>query len=328
MEPLNVLVVGAGTMARVHAREYASLPGARVVGFVDPVVATPPIPGVPLYRALDDVSEAAYDIVDVCAPTPFHRRYVEEGARAKKAILCEKPIARTLEDARAMMTACEGAGVRWTVGHCVRFFPAYVAARDAVRRGDIGEVAVARTFRGGGFPQGWNNWYAARSASGGTLVDLMIHDIDFLRWTLGPVERVRAVSTARERGGLDLSLATLRFRSGTIAHLEASWAHRGFATRFELAGTTGLLAYDSAEAAALTMTTLQPDAPGVAVPASVGRSPYGLELEDFIQALTEDRPFRVTPEDAYDALAVALAAETSANTGRAVTLGMEGGDPE
>jgi UDP-N-acetylglucosamine 3-dehydrogenase len=322
---LTVVVIGSGTMGSVHAEAYARLPQAHLVGIVDPFSWNPDLArhlNVPVYGSLDDIPSGAYDAVDVAVPTPWHPEWVLEAASRGKAILCEKPVARTLEAARALIDETARAGSRLTVGHCVRFFPEYEAAERLVKAGDLGEIAVVRTFRGGGFPRGWQDWYANRAWSGGTLVDLVIHDFDFLRATLGPVSRVFAKTTQGELNRLELSLATLRFQSGAMAHVEGSWAHQGFSTRFEIVGQAGILTHDSAEAGPVRLRASgTPSRNGVALPdLSAGASPYVREIAHFVDAVLHDQPFRVTPEDAYEALAIAIAAERSAATGDPVTM--------
>jgi len=320
---LRFLVVGAGTMGTVHSRAYARLSTeAELVGIVDPFDFNPQLAidlNVPQYRSLADVPPSHYDVVDVSVPSRWHRPYVLEALDLNKAVFCEKPLALSLNDAEAMIAAIQTSQARMSVGHCVRFFPEYVEAKALVDQGTLGDIAVVRTFRGGAFPNAWNDWYANRSLSGGTLVDLMIHDFDFLRWVLGPVDRVYAKTTHREMNRVDFSLATLRFASGAIAHLEGTWAHQQFGTRFEFAGSQGILQHDSFAQGVVTVS--RPPEHGVALPqTSDTRSAYDLEIAHFIDALRHDRPFRVTVEDAYEALRIALAAESSATSGVPVSL--------
>ncbi len=325
---LRILMIGAGTMGSVHSRAYRRLADAELVGIVDPYPlgqALAETLNVAHYHALDDVADDAYDVVDICAPSPWHRPYVILAAEKKKAIFCEKPLALTLEDADQMLNAVHRHGVRFSVGHCVRFFPEYVRAKAVIDEGTLGAIAVVRTFRGGGFPTAWNDWYASRSLSGGTLIDLLIHDFDFLRWVLGPVARVYAQSVLPEMNRVDFSLVTLRFASGALAHVEGTWAHRQFGTRFEFSGSQGTLVHDSYREHPLNFTTTGPTE-GVALPETPGLlSSYDLEIADFVDALRTDRPFRVSPDDAYQALRIALAASQSAQTGAVVTLEPESG---
>ena len=327
---LRALIIGGGAMARTHAEIYSRLPAAAVVGVVDPDARGRRLAAdlqVSYSESLSGVDWNTFDVAHVCVPTPWHRELVVEIAKQRKHILCEKPIARTLADAEAMIAACEESDVRLMIGHCVRYFPEYVRAKELVDAGRIGRVAVARLFRGGSFPPSdtWRDWYANRNWSGGTSVDLMVHDFDFLRWVLGPVARVYAKSTYGESNRLELTLATLRFQSGAIAHVTGSWAHTGFGTRFELAGNLGLLEHDSFKTGTMfheaTALSARETTQGVQVPGThVHKSPYQLEIEDFLDAIVQDRPFSVTARDALEALRIGLAVEQSALTGMPVDL--------
>ena len=140
------------------------------------------------------LAQAKPDIIDICTPTPLHRDYVERAAAAGKAIFVEKPLARTLADCDAMVAAVNRAGVPAMPGHVVRFFPEYAAAKRLVDAGGVGKPAAIRTARLAGFPgqEGRPNWYADPQQSGGLVLDLILHDFDWLRWTFGPITRVYA----------------------------------------------------------------------------------------------------------------------------------------
>jgi len=154
---------------------------------------------------------------------------------------------------------------------------------------------------------------------------MIIHDFDFLRWCFGGVERVYAKGLVNTHhfGKVDYALVTFRFASGLIAHVEGSWSHPGgFRTRCEIAGTKGLLSFDSQRDVPLRVETpAQATGGGVAVPESpVLEDPYSLELKHFIDCVKEGRAPCITAEDAYEALEMALAALESIETGRPVSL--------
>ncbi|MHB1684481.1 MAG: Gfo/Idh/MocA family protein [Bacilli bacterium] len=333
MQNVRALVIGGGSMGSMHAHAYKAIPHAQLAGIFDPYEKGRMVAErlqVPYYQRIDQLDVTTFDVVHVCVPTFLHRQYVEWAAGLGKHVFCEKPIALTLEDAQAMVAVCERNGVRLTVGHCVRFFPEYVSAKRAIDEGAIGSVVVARLFRGGSHPEPttWNDWYSNRKFSGGVMMDLMIHDFDFLLWALGPVQRVYAKTLEGEHNRLDLALVTLRFASGAIGHVEGTWAHQGFGTRFEFAGDKGLLANDSFKAQTLVVQRHSPDVGegSVQIPSSPARrSSYQIEIEDFVDALITERTFRVTPQDAVEALRVSLAAVESAATGRPVELTKSGG---
>ncbi len=329
----HVLILGAGTMGKVHAAAYAEMDDVQVVGIVDSdyeraaKVASPL--GAPVFASVDEaLSTLDYlNIVDICLPTFMHKEMVFRFAEIGIDIICEKPIARTLEDARGIIDFCREKNVKLFVAHVVRFFPEYKLAKKRIEEGAIGKPAVARTFRGGIFPTGWNDWYADFNYSGGLILDMIIHDFDYLRWMFGEVERVYAKSLlGRNLLRLDYALVTLRFKSGVIAHVEGSWAHEGFTTRYEIAGQKGIIDYDSAQETPLVMKSKKDGkgTGGVAVPESpMKKNPYYLELEHFLSCIERDEEPKVTAEDAYKAVEIAVAALESTQFGKPVALNSE-----
>jgi predicted dehydrogenase len=265
------------------------------------------------------------DLIDICTPPAEHARATIAAARAGKHVVCEKPIARHLADAQAMIAACESAGVRLFVAHVVRFFPEFARAKAVLDSGALGRLGVLRSVRGGA-PPGHSGWFADVAQSGGVTLDVAIHDIDYMRWLCGDVARVFARGLTFRGLAVDHALITLRFASGAIGHIEASWAFPAgnFRTSFELAGTEGLLAYDSDEAKPLEVqyhAGAAPDRPptlGAAVP--LHDDPYLLELKHVLDALDSGSAFLITPHDALAALRVALAAIESLRTGRPVDI--------
>lgn len=326
----KVAVIGSGTMGRVHAEGYSNIEETELVGVVDiDERAGKELASSHATRWFASTEElfasTSPDLVDVCLPTYLHADYVRELAQRRVHVICEKPLARTLEDAAEMVEACHHNDVRLFVAHVVRFFPAYETLHRLVETNEIGETATAYAMRGGVAPTGWQGWYADFDRSGSLILDLMIHDFDFFRWCFGEVERVYAKRLGdRGMAGIDHAFASLRFVNGTIASVEGSWAYpSGFRTALELSGRGGTVTHDS-EAESPISSNLRSSATitaGVAIPESpVATSPYQTELEHFVECLdTGDEP-RVTVEDAVRAMEISLAALESASSGKAVTL--------
>ncbi|RDW21426.1 gfo/Idh/MocA family oxidoreductase [Oceanobacillus arenosus] len=326
---LNTLVIGAGTMGSTHAAAYVKMEDVTLVGIVDTNLAKARDLAEKLgTKAFQTYEEAvgnlmSIDVVSVCVPTPVHKEYVMKAADENRHVICEKPLARSLSDARDMIHYCQDKGVKLFVGHVVRFFPEYVRAKQVVDEGKIGNPAVIRTTRGGGFPIASNDWYSDFNSSGGLVLDMIIHDFDFLRWCFGEVERVYAKSSrTRVFEKLEYALVTLRFESGAIAHVEGTWAHQGFSTRFEIAGKEGIIEYDSAKVAPVVASKKESvSSGGVAVPESpMKNNPYFTELQHFINCINTDTKPIVSAEDAYKAMEISLAALESIETGKAVVL--------
>jgi predicted dehydrogenase len=311
-------------MGGVHLNAYANIPEAEVVGVADPsrerAESGARLAGARPYSSYEELVAAEdVDVVDVCLPTAFHKNLAVKAARDGKHVILEKPIARTIEDAAEILEAFYVGGPRLFVGHVVRFFPEYVAIKEKIDAGELGTIGVVRTSRRSPFLRGWNDWYADWRVSGGVLVDLVIHDFDFLRWALGDVERVYARGVlGREYNRLDYALVTLRFEGGAIAHVEAHWGYPGpFNYSIEVAGSRAILIADSTEPATLDLVGSADEVPNLAS----GRSPYERELAHFVRCIATGEESVVKPEDAYEALRISLAATESIVEGKPVTLG-------
>jgi len=314
-------------MGGVHLDAYAGIPDVEVVGVADArieaAVAGAEMVGARPYASYEELVAAEdVEVVDVCLPTAFHRYLAVRAAGEGRHVILEKPIARTMKDAQEIVEAFSGDGLHLFVGHVVRFFPEYLGIKQKIDAGDLGTVGVVRTSRRSPFLLGWNDWYADWRVSGGVLLDLVIHDFDFLRWALGEVQRVYARGMlGREYNRLDYVLATLRFESGAIAHVEGHWGYPGpFNYSIEVAGSSALLTVDSTEPATLQLiveTTAHDGVPDLAS----GKSPYEKELEHFIHCIATGEEPLVQAHDACEALRIGLAATESVLTGEPVTLG-------
>lgn len=324
---MKVGVVGAGFIGSVHLNAYANIPEAEVVGVADfdpeAAAAGAALVEARSYSSFEEmaVSEEV-DVVDVCLPTSQHREAALAAARDGKHVILEKPIAGGVAEAEEMLSAFEGDGTRLLVGHVVRYFPEYARIKGMVDSGELGEIGVARTSRRSPMLDGWNDWYADRRKSGGVLVDLLIHDFDFLRWSLGEVERVYARGTAgREYNRLDYALVTLRFASGAIAHVEGHWGYPApFCYSIEVAGSRAMVSIDSTDRPPVELVG-GPVGSGESPDVAVGKSPFESELEDFIRCLKTGEEPMVSGRDALEALRISLAAAESIETGKAVEMG-------
>jgi predicted dehydrogenase len=237
-----------------------------------------------------------------------------------------------LEDCDAIVNAVEKAGIPFMGGHVLRYFPEYAAGKRLLDGGAVGKPAAVRTARVSRFPgqDRANNWYGDYKQSGGVILDLILHDFDWLRWCFGDVERVYAKgleTSEKYRGKLDYALVTLRFKSGVVGHVTGSWGHpSGFRTTYEVAGDAGIIDHDSTRSVPLTITQ-QPAEDGSGTKPSLLRSPmasvddpYRSELRAFIRALDAGENPPVTVYDGREAVRIALAAVESVETGKVVTL--------
>jgi predicted dehydrogenase len=265
------------------------------------------------------------DVVDICLPTDLHAEFGLKAIAEGRAVFMEKPITRNWEDAVALAKAATQAGVPVMPGQVVRFFPEFRTAKSMIESGAVGTPAAARTRRGGGAPGGSQGWFMDHRRSGGILLDLAIHDFDWLRWTLGEVDYLysRAVA-AQTQSGPDYALTTLTFKSGAVAHTESTWMDpSGFRVTFEVAGKDGIIQFDSRDQPAVRIATSGGASAGdylsvSETPLSPTDDPYYLELRGFLDAVRNGTPPPVTIEDGLAALSISLAAIESSQTGRVV----------
>lgn len=316
---MKVGILGAGGMGNVHARHLSRLPGVEVLVFdtdADKAKALAARWGCQAVESTDSIFDKA-DAIDVCLPTHLHYDLGMTAIETGKAVFIEKPLASSTVQARRLIEAAAKNDVMLAVGHVVRFFPEFRRAREAVRSGAIGTPSIARTRRGGLAPK--SPWFADYTVSGGVLLDLAIHDFDWLRWTLGEVASVYAKSVGFTHGSWpDYALSTLIFESGAVAHVESTWMDPGGGrVTFEVCGSGGMIEHDSRKTQTLR-TSVAGSQTALESPLDALDDPYYNQLKNFVECVNADLPPAVPGEEGFKSLAVALAAVESAKTGKPV----------
>ena len=321
---LTIGVIGAGGIAPSHVSAWLEL-GQRVIVF-----STGGDAGSLCQRwggtevaTLEELLATA-GVVDVCTPTYTHPELVIAAAAAGKHVVCEKPLALTSIEAQAMITACVEAGVLLFPAHVVRFFDAYAVAQRQLLDGALGRLAVQRYLRMGKRPQ--VGWYADPALSGGIIFDLMIHDLDFARWTGGEVSTVFARDTANlaDPDAAVSAHVIMTHTSGAVSQCTGIWRPGGpFDTRFAIAGDQGTLAHEMSGHRPFRLDTAVPDTEGGYVPSTrFSESPYLTEIREFHTAITGGSPSRVSAADGLAAIALSEAAVESARTGVAIAIAL------
>jgi predicted dehydrogenase len=327
---MKVGIAGVGFMGRTHAAGWRRA-GFTVAGLLaetaDEAAPLAAETGAKVYRDLPSML-AEVDVLDVCSPTHLHAPMVLAAAGAGRAVVCEKPLARRVADGEAMIEACRAAHVPLYIAHVLRWFPEYSLARERVAAGAVGRIGTMRFERLSYRPKkAVGNWFLDEDKSGGIILDLMIHDIDFARWIGGEVSRVfaRRVACADPAAPIDYGTAILTHESGALSHIAGAWAYPPgvFRTGFEISGDRGVLRHDSAAESPIEsfLAARSGEAPDVGLPSSpLALSPYDAEIAEFADCLRTGGKARVAPEDGLAALRIALAALESAKNGTAVEL--------
>lgn len=328
MTPVRCAVVGLGMIGVEHAAILCALPDAELLVVCDTdhgrSEAVPQ--GVGFTTELREALDApGLEAVFVCTPQHSHAPVVEAALERGLAVFCEKPMAAGLDDADAMIAAADRHPGPLVIGHTLRFDPDYIAVRDAVAAGELGQV-VSLSAR-------WNAPdYEGRIISGRTTVpvEMCIHDLDVMRWLAGDIEAVYAeASPLQVTGpGPDAVVGTVRFRSGAVGALDHNWimaSGSGLASDHRLAvfGTEGSAYVELRDTPAVVFGKDATRRINSKYRASANGVPFGaLAAEDsyFVGMVRDGRPWPLTLADARAALVAALALDTAARLGRPVPL--------
>ena len=325
------------THAWAYARSLTASPNARVVGIHDPepnhtrwIRQEFGVPEMADVREL--VASPEVEAVVVCSANADHRAHVELAASLGRHVLCEKPIATTLEDASAMVDACEAGGVQLHVAFPSRFLPMVGRARAAVLDGALGDlVGMVGGNRGRPpLPPAYPGWITdPLAAGGGALLDHSVHVVDVMRHVSGlEVSQVFA-----ETGALlwdldveDVAVVSLRFGNGAVGSIDPSWSVPAgnpwdYDFYLRLVGTEGSLDLNDAAESLRMVTTLE-DGPRGMRHVSFAEDPDRAMVEAFLASVRSGAVQQpcATGEDGVRALEVALAGYESSETGTVVDL--------
>jgi predicted dehydrogenase len=288
MNGVRVGLVGAGFMGEAHAACFRQDPrvtlGRVAAGRDETAARFAARFGIPNHsgRWQDVIEDPAIDAVDIVAPNDVHAEVAIAAAQARKPILIEKPLARSLDEADRVVEAVARSGVVVVYAENRRFSPALQRMHRAVKDGSLGRPLILRVAEMGSGPSHGAWFWSAERAGGGALIDMGIHGLATTEWLMQ--DRVSAVQAMAARlrwgdrlapGAEDTMFTLARFAGGGIAELVCSWAYTGgLELRFELVGSLG--------------TTI----------ADLGRGASGLALytEAAATTPTERRPHQAVPQ--------------------------------
>jgi len=321
----------------IHARNFArGIEGAFLAALVDAEKEALEAAGreLGIERCYADCRQALEDpaihAVIVAAPTRLHREITVAAAGCGRHVLCEKPMALSVQECRDMIQAAEAARIVLQIGFMRRFDPSFRAARESIERGDIGEVVQVKSLTHG--PSVPQPWMYDLKASGGPLAEVNSHDIDTLRWYTGSeFQEVYAIA-GNYRSPLakadfpdfydNVSLLA-RLRNGAQGFIGGALAvSYGYDSRVEVLGTRGLLCIGRQEQDS-TLTCMPQGSivrPFVRSWRNLFMEAYEQEDREFIQAIREARPPLVTGRDGLLAAQVVEAGNRSIRESRPVVL--------
>jgi predicted dehydrogenase len=334
---VNVGVIGLGFMGVTHLKALQQLPQGRVVAVCDAVRrpengqlsaggnvgdGKPVTLDMSVVRVYQDYRELLADpqveAVDICLPTPLHPEVAVAALAAGKYVLCEKPMARTSALGRQMVEAAQKARGFLMPAMCMRFWPGWGWLKNVVESGQYGRVLAAR-FRRVAEPPGWSkSQFMDGQKSGGALLDLHIHDVDFVQYCFGRPQAVYATGYTCLSGAIDHVVAQYRVASGAMVYAEGGWAMApgfGFSMSYTVNFERATADYDVARGAEALKVYVEGQPPVVI--RNEGPDGYVGELAHFLDSiLAGRRPTVVTAADGLSAIEICEAEEASIASGQ------------
>ena len=302
----RVAIVGLGFMGRVHYAAWSKIPEASVVAVsdADPKRASGDLSGgwanlggdfpekLPMDRIRGTTSWKELfswpdiDIIDICLPTPAHLEVVLAALATGKNVMCEKPLARSSADAEKIAEAAGKAAGFFMPAMCMRFWGEWEWLRQAVMDKRFGKLRSAAFQRLGSCPAGW---YRDGTLSGGGILDLHIHDVDFIYHLLGRPDALFSNGYSYATGEIDHLTTHFIYNDGPMVTAEGSWANaRGwpFAMRYVATFDDATVDFDMSRKPTLRVTR-DGKSEGVEHGGSDG---YVAEARYFLDCVEKGRP--------------------------------------
>ncbi|MBE0537382.1 MAG: Gfo/Idh/MocA family oxidoreductase [Phycisphaerae bacterium] len=335
---LRVGIVGFGFMGRMHYAQWKALQGAEVTAVCD---ANPNIvqdtkkavgniagaaSGVD-FEALELFSdynkflaEAKLDAVSISLPTFLHPNFSIQALEAGLHVLCEKPMALTLDECRKMMDAAAQSDKVLMIGHCVRFWPEYAETRKMIADGRYGRV-IAATFQRLGTAPAWGDWFKDDLRSGGVAMDLHIHDTDFVQYLFGMPRAVFSRQAKAPAGGAIHIATQYMYDDDKVVVAEGGWGMTpafGFEMSFNIVLEKATISYDCTRTPAFRVCPVDGE---TFTPQVASGDGYSIEIDHFARTVAGENPPQViTLEESRNSVKIVLAEKESAEEHRSVEL--------
>ncbi|MBI4581017.1 MAG: Gfo/Idh/MocA family oxidoreductase [Planctomycetes bacterium] len=341
---INVGIIGAGFIGRNHFNQYEKLTDqAKVVAICDPVESRRlgdwtgvggnvadaqgtkrDLHGAKPYADWKQLlADPQVQMVDVCVPTYLHAEMSIAALKAGKHVLCEKPMALTVEQCDEVLKVAAGSPGKFMIAQCIRFWPECVFVKERIKDQRYGSIKAINLRRQASTPgYSLDNWLLDPSLSGGAILDLHVHDVDYVVFMLGKPQAVTAQASTRPgTNSYDRVHSLWHYPSGPVVQIEGFWDmpdgygfNMGITVLFEKAA----IVWDLCTGKPMTVFAngKQPE-----VPQMGPNDGYFNEIEYFLTCIAGNRsPAVSTPRESRDAVMIALAEKQSATTGKTVPI--------
>lgn len=334
---VKVGIIGIGMMGNCHLDMYAQLPEAQIVAVADRLAerrsgqartalnvqastqGTLKFDEVKQYtEGLELIGDPNIELVDICVPTPGHVDLAIAALQAGKHVMVEKPVAISYMEAQRLIAAAKATKKHIMCGLCMRFWPEWRWLKETIDSKRFGRVLGAQFRRTASFP---GTWYANAQDSGGAILDLHIHDTDFIQYCFGVPQAVHAVGYALDTKGIDHVVTQYLYKDVSMVVAEGGWSmakNYGFRMQYCVNFEQATAIYDLGDPEIFKVFTRAGEKLKIEVPTGMG---YFHELQYLLNCIKNNTsPAVATIEQAAMSVKIVEAERQSIATGQTVTL--------
>ncbi|MHC4396913.1 MAG: Gfo/Idh/MocA family protein [Planctomycetota bacterium] len=337
---LKVGIVGFGFMGRMHYQSWKDLgdaqtvavcetnpnvveDSAKAVGNFEGAAADVDFSTLKLYTDFEKMlSEVEMDAISITLPTYMHAEYSIKALKAGVNVLCEKPMALNTADCEKMIAAAEASGKVLFIGHCLRFSPAYARVKEFVADQTYGKVVTAMFQRLGSIPTwSWENWFLDEQRSGGVVLDLHIHDTDYVQYLFGMPHAVSSFQGKDSNGQVAHIITHYHYDDDKLITAEGGWAAMPsfeFEESFKVMLEKATAVYNLSEGSVLKICPAE----GEAFKQKLSdKYEHLLQTEHFAKMLRGENPPEITTlQQSLNSIKLIEAEKESAEKGQRISL--------
>ena len=337
---LKIGIAGLGFMGQMHYRCWKARDDAQIVaicdtnknivedckktiGNIEGAENAIDFTGINIYSDFDKMlAEENLDAISLTLPTYLHAKHTIQALESGVNVLCEKPMGLNLAECDTMIAAAKSSGKLLQIGHCVRFWPEYAKVKEIIAGGEYGKVLAATFQRLSAVPTwSYENWIMNEQRSGGVVMDLHIHDSDFVQYMFGMPRAVFSSGGKDSEGRLGHVVTQYLYDNDSVITAEGGWALMpafGFEMSFNIVQEKATIVYDCTREPAFKVCPAEGEAFTPEVQPGDG---YILEIDHFVKVIGGEQVAPVTTLDASrDSIKIVGAEKGSIRTGSIVSI--------
>ncbi len=337
---LRIGIVGLGFMGKMHFRCYNSLNNVEIIAICDADTSRLQdnsgtagnisgaeddldLSNIELYSDLSKMlAEEKLDALSIASPTFLHASQTIEALNAGVHVFCEKPMSLNSADCREMAEVAKQSGKTLQIGHCIRFWPEYVQAKEIIDSQKYGKVLAATFQRLSLTPTwSWDNCFLDGKRSGGAMLDLHIHDTDYVQYVFGMPKEVFSRGVMGPSGEFDHTVTQYLYGNDCVITAEGGWIMAPgfcFEMSFKIMLEKATLVYSSAQEPTFRIFPIDGETIIPEIPSGDG---YSFEIQHFVDILSgKVVPSIITPEQSGDSVKIIEAEKESIRNNDKISL--------